>query len=194
MNNRKQELIGWAVFMVGFLTAAATSMRKPPLWSVFVPALIVSVVGALMARHFAALAQADSAEAAKAAKSEEGGVPREAGPMLDAMLEALGAIDPDGDTEDIQGKIEALQQGLVTDFVEERRSFLLAFGPIHFSHFFGAFAKGERNINRAWSALVDEHQPEMKHSLELAVSALEEAREQLGKAGEEEAPTGAASP
>jgi hypothetical protein len=181
MNHRKNELIGWAIFMVGFLTAAATSMRKPPLWSVFIPGLILSVIGAMKARKSAALAQADQGDKGEDAS----GTSLEAKPMLEAMIKELEQIDPNGNPEVIQAGIEHLQEGLIADFVEERRAYLVAHGPIHFAHFFGAFARGERNLNRSWSALIDGHLPEMRSSLQASQKAMEESLELLGEENQE---------
>ena len=164
----KTESLGWMIFTVGFLAAAASSMRIPPLWSWFVPSIVLSFVGAYVARLGAHGAHVEPEENEKAEL-------KEAKPLLEGMLKEVGAINPKGTTEEVKEGLEKLQFGLIATFVGERRRFLQKYGPVVFAHFFGSFARAERNVNRAWSALIDGHREELAISLDYAKSSIEQA-------------------
>ncbi len=161
-----KELIGWILFTVGFLVAAATAMPKPPMWNIFVPALVLSMVGALIARFASQGHNEDH-------KELQGDT--DAKSLLDKMVKAIEAIDGKADEQTVQAAIEDIQFSLIAPFVELRRKYLQEFGPVTFAHFFGAFARGERNVNRAWSALIDGHREELGNSLVQARASMAEA-------------------
>lgn len=166
----RMSYIGWAVFMVGFLGASATAMPNPPLWVLFVPCILISGVGAVVARRAEAASHHES-------EADEGvvcslGSPRA---LLKGIAEGLAAIDLDAGYEAAKTAIEHVQLDLVAPFVEGRRRYLAEVGPVTFAHFFGAFARGERNLNRVWSALVDDHLPEARTSLDQARVSIAEA-------------------
>jgi hypothetical protein len=48
-------------------------------------------------------------------------------------------------------------------------------GINHFVEVFGSFLQGERKINRAWAACVDQHFDETKSSITTALSSIESA-------------------
>lgn len=164
----KDTLIAWFLFILGFFVAAATAMPIPPRWGLFAVALAVSLVGALLARRAAARHARGGTGTGAAAHVE-------AMPALRRIAKALEAIDPDGDGESFKKAIEHCQLELIPPLVAERRRFLHEHGPVVFAHFFGAFARGERFVNRCWSALVDEHRDEARSSLERARQGLAEA-------------------
>ena len=166
----RMSYIGWAVFMVGFLGASATAMPNPPLWMVFVPCVVVSAVGAVVARQAEAAAHHES-------EADEGVVCSLGSPgaLLSGIAEGLDAIDLDAGYDAAKAAIEHVQLDLVAPFVEGRRRYVAEVGPVVFAHFFGAFARGERNLNRTWSALVDDHLPEARTSLEQARVSVAEA-------------------
>ena len=169
----QKESLGWVMFTIGFLAAAASSMRIPPLWSWFVPSLILSFAGAYIARTGAHGSHAETTGDKKANEKFEAGI------LLQKMLDEVVAIDPNGKLDDVKKAIEDLQFGSIATFVGERRRFLQKYGPIVFAHFFGSFARAERNVNRAWSALIDGHREELAISLDFAKSSISEAMKAL---------------
>ncbi len=171
MSNK--ESFGWMMFTIGFLAAAASSMRIPPLWSWFVPSLVISFIGAYIARIGAHGSHTEAPD--EKAKGEI----REAQPLLENMLQEVVAIDPKGKQDTVKASIEKLQYGLVATFVGERRRFLQKYGPVVFAHFFGSFARAERNINRSWSALIDGHREELAISLDYAKTSIEQSLKAL---------------
>jgi len=167
----QKEAFGWVMFSMGFLAASATAMHHPPLWKGFVPALLLSFVGAGVARSGAHGAHVDTAADGKDAV----GGSRDAAVLLRAMVDELDRLDAKAGYDSVKQAIENLQYCLVATFVDERRRYLADYGPVVFAHFFGAFARGERNLNRAWSALVDGHQDEVLESLRKARAAMTES-------------------
>ena len=164
----KDTIIAWTLFTIGFFVAAATAMPIPPRWGIFAGALAVSLVGALLARRAAARHARGGAGSGAVTHVE-------AAPTLRRIAKALEAIDPDGDAESFKLAIEHCQLELIPPLVAERRRFLHEHGPVVFAQFFGAFARGERFVNRCWSALVDEHRDEARSSLERARLGMAEA-------------------
>ena len=165
--NQKEQL-GWTLFTIGFLVAAATAMRIPPLWEAFVPGIIMACGGALIARQ-GALGNADGSDEELALDTRY--LPLT---LATSMIRNLSRIDDHTNERTAKEIIEEVQNGDVVHFVEQRRAYLKEYGASSFAQFFGSFAKAERNVNRAWSALVDDHRPEMIASIGLAKKALNE--------------------
>jgi len=170
---RTDAIFGWGLFFVGFLGAAATACPKPRLWPVFSIALVVSMVGALIARGAARKQAMESSTATLSIDGKE--QTREALPLLEFMAERLSTMTPLDDPDATKEAIEALQYSLIAPFVAERRRYLAEFGPVVFAHFFSSFARAERGINRSWSAIVDCHPKEASASIATAQQALGEA-------------------
>ena len=163
--NQKEQL-GWTLFTIGFLVAAATAMKLPPLWGAFVPAIVMACGGALIARN-GSMGGADDDEAL----GDESLNPVD---LAKSMIKELSRIDDDTSPDKAKEIIEGVQNGDVTAFVNQRRLYMKEYGAAKFARFFGSFAKGERSINRAWSALIDEHSPEMHSALKGAERAMGE--------------------
>jgi hypothetical protein len=90
-------------------------------------------------------------------------------------LEGAVELDPPG----LHAALDPLLTGPVYDLAEGREVLRQAHGPRVYAAVMASFARGERNLNRAWSAAVDGHGPEARASLALALPALREAREAL---------------
>ena len=163
--NQKEQL-GWTLFTIGFLVAAATAMKLPPMWSAFVPAIVMACGGALIARS-GSMGGADHDEDL----DDENLNPVD---LARSIIKDLSRIDDHTSPEIAKELIEGIQNGDVTAFVNQRRLYMKEYGAAKFARFFGSFAKGERSINRAWSALIDEHPPEMYSSIKGAKKAMEE--------------------
>lgn len=163
--NQKEQL-GWTLFTVGFLVAAATAMKLPPLWEAFVPSIIMACGGALIAR---------SGAMGGAADEDAAGVDQQ-NPvdLANSMIKSLSRICENTSPEKAKEIIEEIQNGDIASFVNQRRLYMKEYGAAKFARFFGSFAKGERSVNRAWSALIDEHPGEMHDSVRRAASAMSE--------------------
>ena len=98
------------------------------------------------------------------------------------VLEIIKAIDfTEINTERIKDQIEDIQLNNLVPFAEARHAFQHDYGIVNFADFFSDFATGERNINRAWSALVDGYMDETRISLVKAFSAFETCHNKLVK-------------
>lgn len=83
------------------------------------------------------------------------------------------------DAEELHKAVDPLLTGPIYRFAEGRESIRTAHGGATYIAVMDAFARGERKLNRTWSAAVDGHAPEARASLEAALSPLSEAREAL---------------
>jgi hypothetical protein len=98
---------------------------------------------------------------------------------LEGSVERLLARSDELPPEAIHAELDPLLVGPVYELAEGREVLRQAHGTRVFAAVLSAFARGERNLNRAWSASVDGHAPEARASLALALPALREAREAL---------------
>jgi hypothetical protein len=94
---------------------------------------------------------------------------------VERLLARADELDPPG----LHAALDPLLTGPVYDLAEGREVLRQAHGPRVYAAVMASFARGERNLNRAWSAAVDGHGPEARASLALALPALREAREAL---------------
>lgn len=83
--------------------------------------------------------------------------------------------------ESLRLEIEALQFDMVEPLIDARGRLQVRYGMAVFAAVFSPLSGGERNLNRAWSALVDEHWPEAVNSLKFASRQFELAGEELQK-------------
>lgn len=163
--NQKEQL-GWTLFTVGFLVAAATAMKLPPLWEAFVPSIIMACGGAMIARSGSI---GGAAEDDLAGDAQQNPID-----LAKSMIKNLSRIDDHTGAGKAKEIIEEIQNGDIASFVNQRRLYMKEYGAAKFARFFGSFAKGERSVNRAWSALIDEHPGEMHDSIRRATSAFGE--------------------
>jgi hypothetical protein len=98
---------------------------------------------------------------------------------LEGSVERLGGRADALDAEAIHREVDPLLIGPVYAIANGRESIRGAHGGRVFAAVMDAFARGERKLNRAWSAAVDGHAPEARKSLVSALPALREAREAL---------------
>lgn len=119
---------------------------------------------------------------------------------LEGRLESLVSRSEELDADTIHREVDPLLAGPVYAIADGRESIRSAHGARVFAAVMDAFARGERKLNRAWSAAVDGHGPEARASLAAALPALREAREALpgtrppGPAGFDDEPGGAPLP
>ena len=83
------------------------------------------------------------------------------------------------DANSIKERIEALQLSHFQPIVDARYRLQTQIGLGAFADVFSPFSSGERNLNRAWSTLVDEHWSESLSALGRAALALKRADESL---------------
>jgi hypothetical protein len=72
-------------------------------------------------------------------------------------------------------RLESLQMNTLEPLVDQRDRFRLQMGILSFVDVFGPFSQGERRLNRAWAACVDQHYGEVTTCVGLARSSFEQA-------------------
>ncbi len=90
-------------------------------------------------------------------------------------MDALLAQDDPKQLTVVKQALEKLQIDTIDPFVESREQLKMKLGINHFVEVFGSFSQGERKINRAWAACVDQHFAETKSSIKTALSSIESA-------------------
>ncbi len=242
-----KEMLGWTIFMTGFLVAAAFSLNMPPIdqiqkpviyylvliageyfifqgiyekkkssflpegkpeaanmnrlsliymitgnvlalialagitfskiafltWHTFFPGLFIAVAGAGL------LGMPQKME-----HRDEEGISKKLDPAkcMETVIGIIKEIDfAKMNPKTIQEKIEDIQLNNLVPFAEARHEFQHDYGIVNFADFFSDFATGERNVNRAWSALVDGYLEETKESLMKGFASFEQCHEKILK-------------
>ena len=129
--------------------------------------VVLIIAGALLAR-----------KQQQAEMSGEGGLDRDAVDFQAALTEILERMDRlqellqelpmDQDSEEARALIDGLFTDLVEPLVDQRGRFMARHGLSTFAEYFGAFAGGERNLARVWSAITDGHSEEARDALQRA--------------------------
>ena len=88
-------------------------------------------------------------------------------------LEALLSDDDTSDYLEISERMEALKEEHVGGLVAQKDRLVAQHGLLAYAQFISSVSAAERNLNRAWSTLVDGYPEEALHSLGLSQSALE---------------------
>jgi len=173
--------IGFVLLGLGFLAGAyvATSEIDRVEWATFVPCAGAMFVGLVLVRA-AGRGDADDLEAhGRGVDTLDGALER-----LIAKLETINAELSAMDVYDVHGRLDRdLMEDLDT-FVEARESMIPLFGLQTYAEVMSAFANGERNINRAWSASADGYVDEVAASLGRSESRMREAKAGLAEARE----------
>ena len=89
-----------------------------------------------------------------------------AGDVL-GTLEILES-DTQAGCERIHKELDRMVDGVLFDFAEARQGLMALYGFGGFAHVVGEFTRGERAVNRAWSAAVDGYPEEARSSVRRA--------------------------
>ncbi len=84
-----------------------------------------------------------------------------------------------GDVDYVKETIDGVLNGPMAAIIDARDQLVQRYGMAGFAEVFGPFAGGERNLNRAWSSVVDSHWPESTAAIGNAVAGLEGAKAAL---------------
>ena len=153
----------------------------------FALGLLLVIVGAVLGRV------ASKREATAEPEDTESGAARDLGELLDELREEVAELakttaeneNPSLESfETLKDQITELQISKVEPIVESAPRVQAKYGLTVFADVFGPLSSAERNMNRAWSALVDRHWPEAASSLERSAAELKSARRALGSPGE----------
>jgi hypothetical protein len=152
-----------AVFLVGCLGAAFYLVEQPEAvrWVPFGVAVGVALLGVVWMRLAPAASRAGAeARHAEIAPALEAVVAWSAAPTVDAELSRR--ID-----RDVRPHLRRVEDGLAA--LHDR------VGAQRYAGFMDAYARGERALNRAWSASADGYLEEARSQLEIAHAALDRA-------------------
>ncbi len=102
---------------------------------------------------------------------------------INIMEELIGKISDinyeEMSSDQIKKTLDELELAYLIPFAEHRHQFQHDYGMMKFAEFFSDFATGERNLNRAWSAIVDGYPEESKNSLDRSLLYFKECLERL---------------
>ncbi len=149
------------------------------------PALLglgLILAGAMVAR------KARVADANEPTKKTDTTGPRDFGEQLRELQAALETLttefDPEAEPTDkaaVVQRIETVHYDLVEPLTEAGIRVQTRFGIAGFAAIFSPLSGGERGLNRAWSALVDDHWPEACNAVRFAKGQIDMAVEELDK-------------
>jgi hypothetical protein len=173
----------------GMITAPPKPGARLSAWAMsnglfFSVGLVLIVIGGLLTRKI----DREAATSSKPGESSDSAGPVDFGALLKQLqteatsLHAELSANEDPSPEDFeqaQQKIESLQFERVERLVDNRIGLQVRYGVGGFAQVFGPMSAGERNLNRTWSALVDQHWPEAMASLQNATVQLDEACRQM---------------
>lgn len=110
--------------------------------------------------------------------------------LADANARVAKIAEPnDQDFDELRYLIKNLQYDKFEPLIESRVRVEARFGVAGFAAIFGPLSAGERQMNRAWSALVDRHWPEASESLLRSSRSLQAAQEQVERLASAEGAT-----
>ena len=144
----------------------------------FLGGLALIIVGGVVARK----AQRETALSDGPKESERAG-PVDFGQLLEVLNERLAELvtaESGGElAETLLSRIETIQFEHVEPLIDSRQKVQARFGMEGFADIFSPLSGGERNLNRAWSALVDQHRPEAKSAIQNAARLVGDAKAAL---------------
>jgi hypothetical protein len=93
-----------------------------------------------------------------------------------AIRTQIADLAMDADAPGARDAIDRLTTEVLEPIVEARGQLIARHGLAGFAEYFGPYSAGERNVNRAWSALTDGHAVVAREALESADAAFEAAQ------------------
>jgi hypothetical protein len=169
-------LLGLGIGLSGYSAArpveAASQSGRISVWLsqsgllFFIGIALIIAAAVLMRRQAAALAQSPSEAAASDPSELLAALKEGAAEVLDGLRQDEPRTQP------ICDRIDGLRDGPIQALVECKDSMVARHGMLAYAQFISEVSAGERNLNRAWSTLVDGYPAE-------ALSAAERANERL---------------
>ncbi len=163
--------LGHVLMWAGFLAAAFVTTRQADVvaWPWYIAAAVVSLAGVWLLRRTAG-AESARAETVRAniATLEE---------SLRRLVERLSALNRGREeigVYSVHGRIDAELVPDLAAFAEARMAMVHAIGLQEYANVMDHFARGERAVNRAWSASADGYVDEVWTYLGIAEEALAE--------------------
>jgi len=164
--------IGQYCLYIGTIGGAISGARIPPNWTVFTLFFIVLVVGIV-------LKKVGKKGVSVEAKHSVVKVVEESLRAIVTKIENLNKDKSNLTNESLHEKINEIVTNEVFNFSENRHSITETYGINGYNKVMGAFAIGERYINRVWSATTDGYLEEALIYLDRAVPEFKEAQRVL---------------
>jgi hypothetical protein len=175
--------LGHVLMWVGFLATAFVSMQQSDQihWTNYAFTALVGAAGVILLRRTAGA----DAKQTHVVKSNLATLERTLSEALNAVKH-LNQTKDDVYVYDVHGRIDADVAAQMADFADARESMIHGLGLAEYADVMDHFARGERFLNRAWSASADGYINEVWDSLGLCESELQIAdnalRRHLGSA------------
>ena len=140
----------------------------------FIGGLLLVLIGAVIGRKAVKAEATSDTRKSGAPATDFGALLTALAADLNALSESMGPLPEAGQAEQVKARIEALQFEAFEPIVEARGRIQARFGIASFAELFSPFSSAERRVNRAWSALVDNHWPEACDSMRIAAVQMSE--------------------
>ncbi|ASJ05533.1 cell division protein [Thermococcus barossii] len=164
-----KKLIGNVLLTAGLVAGAITAARIPPMWGGLAASLGVMAVGIVLRR------QGAKEELHRAAQSGTGGV-RELERLIKESLEKLEKIMDAPREKVVEELTEILEE--LDEFAEKAQPLRIE-GLMTYGTIMSVFSRGERALNRAWSAFADGYENEGRRYLRYGYDDLRETLQAL---------------
>lgn len=96
---------------------------------------------------------------------------------MERLSELLEELPMDQDSAEARELIDGIFTDLVEPLVDQRGRFMARHGLGTFAEYFGAFAGGERNLARTWSAITDGHSEEARDAFQRSRDSFNQSEE-----------------
>ncbi|WP_297090367.1 cell division protein [Thermococcus sp.] len=159
-----KKLIGNVLLTAGLIAGSITAARIPPMWGGLAASLVVMGAGILLRR------QGAREELHRAAESGTGGV-RELERLLGDALARLEKV-LDAPAEKAHAELTKILEEL-DEFAEKAQPLRIE-GLMTYGKIMSIFSRGERALNRAWSAFADGYEEEGRKYLRYGYEDLKE--------------------
>ena len=97
------------------------------------------------------------------------------------LRDVLNGIEMDDTAPQVREDLDKLQADWISRVVDARGRFMAQHGVGVFAEYFSPFSAGERQLNRAWSALADGHVVVAREAMEEAGRQFDEASTRWGQ-------------
>lgn len=169
-------LVGHVLLWTGFLACAFFAMERILDVDVtkFAIATVVLFTGVVLLRLTSRGESAESEKVQARLRTLD-----ESLVTLSSRLEQLRSGRSEVDVFDVHRRIDDELAAPLAEFANNRESMIPVYGMTQYAEVMTRFAKGERLINRAWSASADGYVDEVWQCLDDASAQLDEAQVQL---------------
>lgn len=168
--------LGFVLMWLGFLAAAFIATRQADTvdWTFYVPAALVGAAGVILLRRTAAGDAAHVETVRSNIATLEGCLSR-----LTRKLSELNGSKEKIFVYDVHKRIDGELLTDLVDFADAREAMIHGIGLQEYANVMDNFARGERYINRAWSASADGYVDETWACMHQAETFMQEADQVL---------------